>query len=356
MDRPTESEPGKTDQTSTPPAGEEAAAPEAPAPDAAEVELSPTSEEPTPTSEAEGQDQEDEEDLLRNFGGGRPAVVDLFAPQLPDRSRLPADPAERLRAYEDAIESSQATLAATVTRARFRAEIEIGFLLDAIRSEPDLYVPKYGTIENYGEQRWGYKRSTLYELMDTAPVRVAAAALKAVSGNPDTKRRKAIEPPAPRSAPDADTPPPPPAAPVRPVELPKSAALELVPTWRDEGEEAALALLAKADHAAQESGKKLTAALIRKTRLDRSGQEEPGEKPGKIAPSEEEQRKAVNKALSNAAASAEKLIATLDQLGPVPPLDREAAEKDVKAIRAAGRWLDRNVKVPAEVIEGEVVE
>ncbi|MBK6017720.1 hypothetical protein, partial [Streptomyces sp. MBT53] len=128
-------------------------------------------------------DQED--DLLSNLGGGRPAVVDPLQPQLIDRTKLPNAPEERLAAYEAAIEAARGTLAHTVTKAKFRAEIEIGFVLDAIREE-ELHLAKYGSIENYGDQRWGYKRSTLYELMDTAVIRLAAAAGRVVSGNPDT--------------------------------------------------------------------------------------------------------------------------------------------------------------------------
>ncbi|MYT25990.1 hypothetical protein GTW69_37945 [Streptomyces sp. SID7760] len=309
------------------------------------------------------QDQED--DLLSNFGGGLPAKVeaDPFAPQLVDRTRLPDAPEDRLAAYEAAIETSRGTLADTVTRARFRAEIEIGFLLDAIRSEPELYVPTFGTIENYGLTRWGYKRSTMYELMDTAPIRLAAVSGKAVSGNPDTKGRKALAPPAPRKALEAGTPnpqdeaPTPPPAPPRSlkVELPKSAALELVTVWKEDGEETALAILADAVETAETSGKKLTAAVIRKTRLDWGAVEVPS----KLTPSEEEQRRAVNKTLADTAATAEKLVAALGKLGDeVPPFDRAAADKAVKAIKAAGRWLNTHAKVPAgvEVVEAEIVE
>ncbi|MFE0654228.1 hypothetical protein ACFVZH_37360 [Streptomyces sp. NPDC059534] len=311
---------------------------------------------------SEPQDKGD--DLLSNFGGGLPAKaeVDLFAPQLVDRAQLPDAPEERLAVYEAAIEASRRALADTVTRAKFRAEIEIGFLLDAIRSEPDLYVPTFGTIENYGLTRWGLKRSTMYELMDTAPLRLAAASGKPVSGNPDTKGRKALGPPAQRKALEAgaantqDVTPAPAPTPTRSlkVELLKSAALELVPVWKED-EETALAILADAVETAEASGRKLTAAVIRKTRLDWGTSEAPGE----LTVSEEEQRRAVNKALADAAAAAEKLVAALSKLGgEVPPFDCEAADKDVKAIRAAGRWLNTHAKVPAgiEIVEAEFVE
>ncbi|MFF5809061.1 hypothetical protein [Streptomyces sp. NPDC012746] len=337
-----------------------------PAPAGAEPVGAPeadTQTEPAPQAEPP-QHQDQEDDLLSNFGGGLPAKVeaDPFAPQLVDRTQLPAAPEDRLAAYEAAIETSRGILADTVTRARFRAEIEIGFLLDAIRSEPELYVPAFGTIENYGLTRWGYKRSTMYELMDTAPIRLAAVSGKAVSGNPDTKGRKALAPPAPRKALEAGTPaedeaPAPRPAPPRSlkVELPKSAALELVPVWKEDGEETALAILADAVDTAETSGKKLTAAVIRKTRLDWGVTETPS----KLTPSEEEQRRAVNKTLADVAATAEKLVAALGKLGDeVPPFDRDAADKHVKAIKAAGRWLNNHATVPpgVEVVEAELVE
>ncbi|MGW5852010.1 hypothetical protein ACWFQ8_29370 [Streptomyces sp. NPDC055254] len=313
--------------------------------------------EPAPAAVGTVGNEDQEEDLLANFGGGLPAAVaDPFAPQLLDRASLPDDPEERLLAYEAAIETSRNSLAHTVMKARFRAEIEIGLALDGIRGD-ELHIPKYGTIENYGFERWGYKRSTLYELMDTAPIRIAAAAGKSVSGNPDTKGRKALGPPAQRQALEAGAPSTQTEAPTRSVkvELPKSAALELVTTWKKEGEETTLAILADAVEEAETSGKKLTAALIRKTRLDWGVTETPTE----LTPSEEEQRRAVNKTLADVAATAEKLVATLGRLGEeVPPFDSVAADKDVKAIRAAGRWLNTHAKVPAgvEVVEAEIVE
>ncbi|MFD9151267.1 hypothetical protein ACFWDF_29130 [Streptomyces diastaticus] len=322
----------------------------------------------TPPPSAEGGDQE--ADLLSNFGGGLPAAVDPFAPQLVDRSRLPEAPEERLAVYEKAIETSRGTLAASVTRARFRAEIEIGFVLDAIRSEPELYVPQYGTIENYGDTRWGYKRSTLYELMDTAPIRLAAAAGRVVSENPDTKGRKALRAPTPRPALESaqpettveGTPDEAPDAPATPravkVELPKSAALELVPVWRDQGEEVGLAILAEADGEAQESGRKLTAALVRKVVKNWGAEVEDQGGRGELLPSEKEQREAVSRALAQAAATVNKLVATLGKLDmeSVPPLDHAEAERHAKAIRAGGRWLNGHVKVPEEVVEAELVQ
>ncbi|MFI9005483.1 hypothetical protein [Streptomyces sp. NPDC053541] len=327
----------------------------------------------------ENQDQED--DLLSNFGGGLPAVVDPFAPQLVDRTRLPDAPEERLAVYEAAIETSRGTLADTVSRARFRAEIEIGFVLDIIRSEPELYVPQYGTIENYGRTRWGYKRSTMYELMDTAPIRLAAASGKALSGNPDTKGRKALGPPAPRAALEAapadpaaqeddapaETAPAETAAarvaprPI-PVELSKSVALEFVPVWRAQGEEVGLAIVAEADQKARESGRKLTAALAREVVKDwgalgtSEGEEVGGE--DALLPSERARREATNKALASAAAAVEKLVATLGKLDmeSAPPLDHAEAERHAKAIRAGGRWLNGNVKIPAEVVDAEIVQ
>ncbi|MFD9824178.1 hypothetical protein [Streptomyces violascens] len=327
----------------------------------ATVPAAQESAEVAPASAGAAGNEDQEEDLLANFGGGLPAVVDPFAPQLLDPARLPDDPEERLCAYEAAIETSRNNLAHTVVKAKFRAEVEIGLALDGIRQD-DLYIRKYGTIENYGAVRWGYKRSTLYELMDTAPIRIAAAAGKTVSGNPDTKGRKALGPPPQRqalesgaSSPEAEEPAPA-SAPARSVkvELPKSAALELVPVWREEGEETALAILADAIQTAETSGKNLTAAVIRKTRLDWGVTEAPS----KLTPSEEERRRSVSKTLADAAATAEKLVATLKDLGDeVPPLDRETADKHVKAIRAAGRWLNTHAKVPAgvEVVDAELV-
>ncbi|MGN9821882.1 hypothetical protein ACTMUQ_42220 [Streptomyces sp. SD11] len=323
------------------------------------------------TGPPEQQDQED--DLLSNFGGGLPVQVDPFAPQLLDRTRLPDVPEERLAVYEAAIETSRGTLADTVTRARFRAEIEIGFALDAIRSEPDLYVPTYGTIENYGATRWGYKRSTMYELMDTAPIRLAAASGKAVSGNPDTKGRKALGPPGPRPALDAaptdtrtedateaaeEAPADTDQRPIQ-VELSKSVALELVPVWRDQGEGVGLAMLAEADQKAQERGRKLTAALVREVVKDwGAAVEDQGHGGGsEILPSEKEQREAVNKTLANAAATVDKLVDVLGKLDmdSVPPLDHAEAERHAKAIRAGGRWLASHLKVPAEVVDAELI-
>ncbi|MDO0939289.1 hypothetical protein QQY66_49185 [Streptomyces sp. DG2A-72] len=356
---------------------EETATSETPAADSAEASADTPAETtvPSPGVPAVREDQED--DLLSNLGGGRPAVVDPLEPQLIDRTKLPSAPEERLAVYEAAIETAQGTLAHTVTKAKFRAEIEIGFVLDAIREE-ELHLAKYGSIENYGEQRWGYKRSTLYELMDTAAIRLAAASGRVVSGNPDTKRRKALAPPAPRpaleSAPagtEADgteqqageAPETPPVPALVKAELSKSVALELVPTWREEGEEAALAKLAEAQQKAQQNGRKLTAGLVREVVKD-SGSARKSEVKDKgkqgtdnLAPSERERREAVNKTLTDAAAAAEKLITALDKLDmdSTPPLDHAAAERDAKAIRAAGRWLNTKVKVPAEVVDAELV-
>ncbi|MEW2153179.1 hypothetical protein OG330_31135 (plasmid) [Streptomyces albidoflavus] len=308
---------------------------------------------PQPTGQNEG-------GLLDNFGGGLPAVTDLFAPQLVDRSQLPDAPEDRLAVYENAIEASRGALADTVTRARFRAEIEIGFVLDAIRSEPDLYTQKYGTIENYGSTRWGYKRSTMYELMDTAPIRLAAASGRAVSGNPDTKGHTALGPPAPRPALEAATDSPEGltserAQPVKWVkaELSKSVALELVTAWRSQGENQALSMLAEADERAKAEGRKLTAALVRKVVKD-SGQA-PSDKSG-LRPSEAEQREAVNHTLSSAVATLNRIIADLDKLDMenVPPLRHDQAERDAKAIRVAGRWLNNRVQVP-QVVDAELV-
>ncbi|MGO4417278.1 hypothetical protein AB4Z54_00500 [Streptomyces sp. MCAF7] len=335
---------------------------------------------PSDTAAPEEPKDQEEDDLLTNFGGGLPARVDPLTPQPIDRDRLPAAPEERLKAYEAAIEAAQGTLAHTVTKAKFRAEIEIGFALDGIREE-GLHVANYGTIENYGAQRWGYKRSTLYELMDTAALRLAAASGKVVFGNPDTKRRKALAPPAPRpaleSAPagadpgpaeeqagEAEAPKPVPA--LVQAELSKSVALELVPTWREEGEEAALAKLAAAQQKAQEKGRRLTAALVREVVKDSGavrdssgkGQEQDQGGTGALLPSERERREAVNKALADAATAADRLVTVLGKLdmNTTPPLDFTAAEKDVKAIRAAGRWLNSKVKVPAEGDADEVVD
>ncbi|MFD8155347.1 hypothetical protein ACFV28_31935 [Streptomyces sp. NPDC059720] len=349
---------------------------DAPADGGAEsVGTSGPAETPEPARQADPPEQQDQEDdLLSNFGGGLPATVDPFAPQLLDRARLPDAPEERLAVYEAAIETSRGTLADTVTRARFRAEIEIGFVLDAIRSEPDLYVPRYGTIENYGLTRWGYKRSTMYELMDTAPIRLAAASGKTVSGNPDTKGRKAVGPPAPRlaieaapsDAPAKDAPEAAEGAaagttpkPVK-VELSKSVALELVPVWRAQGEEVGLAMLAEASEKARERGGKITAALVRGVVKDWGAaveNQDQGEA-GALLPSEKERREAVNKTLANAAAAVDKLVATLGKLDmeSVPPLDHAEAERHAKAIRAGGRWLNGHVKIPAEVVDAELVQ
>ncbi|MGW2227497.1 hypothetical protein [Streptomyces formicae] len=338
---------------------------------------------PPASSSTENEDQkgaaveDQEDDLLANFGGGLAARVDPLAPQPIDPARLPDSPEERLAAYEAAIESSQSTLAGTVMRAKFRAEVEIGFALDGIRKE-ELHIAKYGTIENYGYERWGYKRSTLYELMDTAPIRLVALSGKTVSGFPDTKGRKAIAPPAPRQALEAspanrpsteapegtadipkDAPPQPQGGVQRrvTVELSKSAALELVPVWREEGEEVGLAILAEADQKAKADGRKLTAATVRKVRKDWGASSTP-EGGGKLRPSETDERAAVNKTLSDAAAAAEKLVVTLGKLDmdAVPPLNHAEAEKAAKALRTAGRWLTGHVKVPAEVVEAELVK
>ncbi|MEU4986656.1 hypothetical protein [Streptomyces sp. NPDC021969] len=333
---------------------------------------------PEPTGQTEPPEYQDQEDdLLSNFGGGLPAAVDPFAPQLVDRTRLPNVPGERLAVYEAAIEASRGTLADNVTRARFRAEIEIGFVLDAIRSEPELYVSEYGTIENYGWTRWGYKRSTMYELMDTAPIRLAAASGKTVSGNPDTKGRKALRPPAPRAAieaapsdartekagtapNDARTVETGTASKPVKVELSKSVALELVPVWRAQGEEVGLAMLAEAKEKAQKRGGKITAALVRGVVKDWGAAVENQDQgdAGKLLPSEKEQREAVNKTLANAAAAVDKLVAVLDKLDmeSVPPLDHAEAERHAKSIRAGGRWLNSHVKIPAEVVDAELVQ
>ncbi|MEU8516386.1 hypothetical protein AB0C76_33105 [Kitasatospora sp. NPDC048722] len=277
-------------------------------------------------------------------------VADPFAPRLLDPEQVTGTPAEQLAVLEAAIETSRSTGLASIARAKFRAEVEIGFLLGVIRDRPDLYVPAYGTIERYGEQRWGYKRSTLYELMDTAPVRLAIANGR-VSGNPDTGDRKAIAPPrraddAPAAAPSVQP------APVIRAEISKSVALELLPAWRD-GEDTAVEILADAMKRAEQRGKRMTAADVRAAREDWGVEREDRG----LTPSQEEQRRAVDKTLGDAVATAEKLIDTLDGLAKagVPPLDAEAAERHVKALRAAGRWLNAKARVPEEILDAEVV-
>ncbi|MBK6017592.1 hypothetical protein JHN45_41695, partial [Streptomyces sp. MBT53] len=147
------------------------------------------------------------------------------------------------------------------------------------------------------------------------------------------------------------------------AELSKSVALELVPTWREEGEEAALGKLAAAQQKAQQNGRKLTAALVREVVKDsaaaRKADDENGGQQGRgtLPPSERERREAVNKTLKDAAAAADRLVTLLGKLdmGSTPPLDFAAAETDAKTIRTAGRWLSTKIKVPAEVVDAELV-
>ncbi|MFE2528754.1 hypothetical protein ACFXEL_31545 [Streptomyces sp. NPDC059382] len=276
------------------------------------------------------------------------AAVDPFAPKLIDLDTLTGTDEEQLAALEGAIEAAQNTLADNVRDARFRAEVEIGFTLDAIRRR-ELHVEKFGTIENYGEVRWGYKRSTLYELMDTAPIRIA------MSGNPDTANRKGIEPPKPRAAIEAGAG----AAPKTPeprtvaLKLSKSQALKLVPTWNKAGEEAAREALADAVEEAEKTGRKLTAAVIEAACVDRGVPQTPTSLP----PSEEQRRREVNKTLADAAETAEKLVITLGALDmeETPPLDHDAAERSIKALRVVGRWFNDRKKLKDPVQEAEIL-
>ncbi|MFC9068728.1 hypothetical protein [Streptomyces harbinensis] len=259
-------------------------------------------------------------------------------PQLINPNSLPTEPDERLTAYETAIEASRSALAGTISKARFRAEVEIGFALAAIRSE-ELHLRRAATIEQYGAERWGYKRSTLYELMDTAEIRLAAA-VGVVSGNPDTKRHKAITTPAPRPALEAS---PPPALRPAGIELSKSAALEVVPVWREEGTEAALALVAEAERKANEKGGRLTAALVREVVKDRTAEDSQGTDAGTLPPSEEARRRAVNDGLKSLTESLERSLIKLGKLRTdgVPPLDAEDAARQLKAIRTVGKALSK---------------
>lgn len=286
------------------------------------------------------------------------AVADPFAPKLIDLDTLTGTDEEQLALLEGAIEAAQNTLADNVRDARFRAEVEIGFTLDAIRRR-ELHVEKFGTIENYGEQRWGYKRSTLYELMDTAPIRIA------MSGNPDTSNRKGIEPPKPRTAIDAgvgdettkgkaagaaqETP----ASRTVALKLSKSQALKLVSMWNKAGEEATREALADAVEEAEKKGRKLTAAVIEAACIDRGVPQTSTSLP----PSEEQRRREVNKALADAAETAEKLVITLGALDmeETPPLDHDAAERSIKALRAVGRWLSDRKKLKDPVQEAEIL-
>ncbi|MFJ7271994.1 hypothetical protein ACIQV3_36060 [Streptomyces sp. NPDC099050] len=288
-------------------------------------------------------------------------AADPFAPKLLDLDTLTGTDEERLALLEGAIEAAQNTLADNVRDARFRAEVEIGFTLNAIRSL-ELHVAKFGTIENYGETRWGYKRSTLYELMDTAPIRIA------MSGIPDTSNRKGIEPPKPRTAPDAsvgvETPTEEAAEAVEEtaeaaeprsvaLKLSKSQALKLVPVWNEAGEKATREVLADAVQEAEKKGRKLTAAGIEAARVDWGVPQTSTTLP----PSEEQRRREVNKVLADAAETAEKLVIALGALDmeETPPLDHDSAERSVKALRTVGRWLNDRKKLKDPVQEAEIV-
>ncbi|MET8703613.1 hypothetical protein ABZW10_32900 [Kitasatospora sp. NPDC004723] len=290
--------------------------------------------------------------LLDNFGGGQALVADPFAIRAFDPAAVTGTPEEQLAALESAIEAAQAAGLESIHRARFRGEVEIGLLLAEIRKR-ELHLIKHGTIEEYGWERWGYRRSTLYELMDTAPIRLAVAQGVA-SGNPDTKERKAIE-----AGPDGKRPKGGKSAeaqqqPEIRAELSKSVALALLPVWRaEDGEHQVADLLGAAMDRATGRGAKMTAADVRGVRKDR-GQTVTDDK---LLPSEQEKREAVDRALANAAATAERLVETVAALmkAGTPPLDAEAAERHVKAITVAGKWLGRRTQVPAEIIDAEIV-
>lgn len=99
------------------------------------------------------------------------AQPDPFAPQPVDPREVTGTAAERLAAFEAAIDRAKETAGTTLKAARARFVVEAGTALRAIRDEDGgLYKLTHATFEEYIDARWEMDRSRAYQLIDAAPV------------------------------------------------------------------------------------------------------------------------------------------------------------------------------------------
>jgi hypothetical protein len=100
-----------------------------------------------------------------------PAVPDPFAPKPVDPATVTGTDAERLAAFEAAIDAAKETAGNSLKAARARFVVEAGTALRAIRDEGGgLYKVTHATFEEYISQRWDMDRTRAYQLIDAAPV------------------------------------------------------------------------------------------------------------------------------------------------------------------------------------------
>lgn len=149
-------------------------------------------------------------------------VPDPFAPQPIDPATVTGTPAERLAAFEAAMDEASDTAGRSLRAAKARFAIEAGTALRAIQKDT-LYTEKgFTSFEAYVSERWKMTRARAYQLIEAAP------AMLAVSNFFDTP----------------------------PVE---SQAMALAPVIRDHGEDAARQVVA----AAKQTAGKVTAATLK---------------------------------------------------------------------------------------------
>lgn len=97
-----------------------------------------------------------------------PEKPDPFTPRPVDPAAVTGTEAERLAAYEAAIDAAQKTASDSLKAARARFVVEAGTALRAIRDE-GLFTLSHGTFEEYIVGRWEMDRTRAYQLIDAAP-------------------------------------------------------------------------------------------------------------------------------------------------------------------------------------------
>lgn len=101
-----------------------------------------------------------------------PAVpADALTPQPIDPDTVTGSAADRLAAFEAAMDRAREQAGTTLKAARARFVVEAGTALRAIRDEDGgLYKVTHETFEDYITARWGMDRTRAYQLIDAAPV------------------------------------------------------------------------------------------------------------------------------------------------------------------------------------------
>lgn len=100
-----------------------------------------------------------------------PAQEDPFVPQPVDPAKVTGSAADRLAAFEAAIDRAKERAGTTLKAARARFVVEAGTALRAIRDEDGgLYKVTHETFEDYITDRWDMDRTRAYQLIDAAPV------------------------------------------------------------------------------------------------------------------------------------------------------------------------------------------